>query len=64
VRECIGYARTPAEAAATLTVQQFEHGLMVGVDSPEGRVIYVIGAAAYQDAPARGTYERYAAPGR
>jgi len=64
VREALGYATAP-EAGYTATAQEFERGLMLTADTPEGRFIYVIDVRRISNgsAPAA-AYQRYPAPPR
>ena len=76
VRDCLGYALTPAETAYTMSVQPFQRytfqaNLMLSAATPEGDVIYTIyqtflGSSACISRPAlcRPDYQRYPAPSR
>jgi hypothetical protein len=60
VQQCLGYATAAAETGYTLTVQDFERGVLLTADTPEGRFIYAVNYDyACNSCGAEGGYERF-----
>jgi hypothetical protein len=60
VQQCLGYASAAAEAGYPMTVQDFERGVLLTADTPEGHFTYAVNYGyACNGCGAEGGYERF-----
>lgn len=60
VRSALGYARTAAESGYTMTIQDFERGVMLTSQTSEGQFIYVVNSIyPCNSCTPQGAYERF-----
>ncbi len=58
MRDCLGYATAPTEAATTLTVQSFKEGLLVS-SAGDGGATYAFSISPANKVALYSNYERY-----